>query len=81
MRRDAIKIHTPLQQLVVRLEEAYDLNPMEPDYREGLAEALSMARGLLSQEQQHIVSAWYDGSGGILNQSGEQYFRDTYTKI
>lgn len=69
---------TPMHQLIERLREAYETNPMYPEYREGLAEALSLATGLLAVERAHLKAAWRDGSEGILNQSAESYLRDTY---
>lgn len=69
---------TPLQQLIERLQEAYDLNPMEPDFREGLAEAVGYARNLLPVERAHVKHAWQDGAEGILNQTAEGYLRETY---
>lgn len=72
------RMKTALAQLIERLEEAYDLNPMEPDYREGLAEAIGWARNLLPVERADIKHAWRDGASGILNQTAEQYLRETY---
>lgn len=69
---------TPLQQLIEVLQEAYDLNPMEPEFREGLAEAIGYARARLPLERSHIKVAWQDGASGILNQTAEQYLRETY---
>lgn len=69
---------TPIQQLIDVLQEAYDLNPMEPDFREGIAEAIGYARARLPLERSHIKAAWQDGAEGILNQTAEGYLRETY---
>ena len=69
---------TPIQQLILRLEEAYEANPTQREYREGLAEAISNARSLLPIEQAHIKAAWRDGADGILHQTAEGYFRSVY---
>jgi len=69
---------TPIQQLILRLEEAYEANPTQREYREGLAEAISNARSLLPIEQAHMKAAWRDGADGILHQTAEGYFRSVY---
>lgn len=69
---------TPIQQLILRLEEAYEANPTQREYREGLAEAISNARSLLPIEQAHMKAAWRDGAHGILHQTAEGYFRSVY---
>lgn len=71
---------TPIQQLILRLEEAYEANPTQREYREGLAEAIGLARALLPVEQAHIKAAWRDGAGGILHQTGAGYLNSTYLK-
>lgn len=69
---------TPLNQLIDRLETLYDLNLMEPDYREGIADAIAEARLLLPIEKSHILNAWQDGAEGITNQSATVYFNSIY---
>lgn len=69
---------TPLTELILRLGEMYDMNPMEPEYREGVADAILQARKLLPLERSHLKHAWRDGSEGILNQTAEGYLRETY---
>lgn len=71
-------MRTPLQELISRLEDLYDANPMEPEYREGLAEAIGQARLLLPIERSHFKAAWRDGGEGILNQTAEEYLKETY---
>ena len=51
---------------------------MEPEYREGLAEAIGQARLLLPIERSHFKAAWRDGGEGILNQTAEEYLKETY---
>lgn len=67
-----------MHQLIDRLREAYEANPMYPEYREGLAEALSLAMTLVAVERAHLKAAWRDGAEGIINQTSEQYFREAY---
>lgn len=69
---------TPLQELIKRLDDLYAANPMEPEYREGLADAINQARLLLPIERSHFKSAWRDGGESILNQTAEEYLRETY---
>lgn len=69
---------TALEQLIERLQEAYDMNPMEPDFREGIAEAIGLAKNLLPVERANIKHAWQDGAEGILNQTAEGYLREIY---
>lgn len=69
---------TPLEELILRLGDLYDANPMEPDYREGLAEAINQARILLPIERSHLKAAWQDGSEGLLTQSPGEYIREVY---
>jgi len=71
---------TPMQQLIDRLEVLYDCNPMEPDYREGLADAITEARLMLPFEKSHIKHAWQDGAEGILTQSATEYFNEVYNQ-
>lgn len=71
-------MRTPLQQLLDRLNEAYESNPTHPEYREGLAEAIGLVRALLPVEEAHLKAAWRDGSEGVINQSAAQYLRETY---
>jgi len=71
---------TPIQQLIDRLEILYDCNPMELEYREGLADAIAEARLMLPFEKSHIKHAWQDGSEGILTQSATEYFNDVYNQ-
>jgi len=69
---------TPLQELITRLDDLYDANPMEPEYREGLAEAINQARLLLPIERSHFKAAWRDGGQSILNQTAEEYLKEVY---
>ena len=69
---------TPMEQLIVVLKEAYDSNPMYPEYREGLAEAIGLAKGYVELERGHLREAWRDGANGIVNQTAEQYLREVY---
>lgn len=71
-------MRTPLTELIARLNALYDMNPMEPEYREGLADAIAEARLLLPIEQSHLRGAWNDGNGGILNQSATEYLNEVY---
>jgi hypothetical protein len=71
---------TPMQQLIDRLESLYDLNPMEQEYREGLADAIVEAKLMLPFEKSHIKHAWQEGSEGILTQSATEYFNDVYNQ-
>lgn len=75
-----IKMKTPLEELITRLDELYDANPMEPEYREGIADAINLARLLLPLERSHLKASWRDGGESILNQTAEQYLRDTYNR-
>lgn len=69
---------TPIHQLIDQLGEIYSANPTYPEYRAGLAEALSTARKFLDLEKSHIKQAWQEGAQGIINQSSDQYFKKTY---
>lgn len=69
---------TPLQELIERLDDLYAANPMELEYREGLADAINQARLLLPIERAHFKAAWRDGGESILNQTAEEYLRETY---
>jgi len=71
---------TPMQQLIDRLETLYDLNPMEVEYRAGLADAITEAKLMLPFEKSHIKHAWQDGSEGILTQSATAYFNEVYNQ-
>lgn len=71
---------TPLQQLIDHLEAMYQMNPMEPDYREGIADAITGAKMMLPVEKSHIKHAWQDGSEGILTQSATAYFNEVYNQ-
>lgn len=67
-----------MQQLIDLLQEAYDSNPTERDYRQGLAEAIGLARSLKAAERSHIKQAFREGSDGIIDQTGEDYLRRVY---
>lgn len=69
---------TPMQMLLDRLEELYDINMLEPEYREGLADAMSVAKTLLPIETSHIKAAWRDADAGIEHQTATDYYRSTY---
>ena len=69
---------TPIEQLIDSLEAMYDMNPMEPDYRTGLADAITGAKMMLPIEKSHIKHAWLDGREGILTQSATSYFNEVY---
>ena len=69
---------TPIQQLILRLEEAYEANPTQREYREGLAEAIGLARALLPVEEAHLLASWRDGAEGIAHQTARNYFRTLY---
>ena len=71
---------TPIQQLIDRLETLYDLNPMEVEYRAGLADAITEAKLMLPFEKSHIKHAWLDGREGILTQSATSYFNEVYNQ-
>ena len=71
-------MRTPLQELITRLEDLYDANPMEPEYREGIADAILQARLLLPIERSHLKASWRDGGQSILNQTAEEYLKEVY---
>lgn len=71
---------TPIQQLIERLNVLYDLNLLEQEYREGLADAIAEARLLLPFERVHIKHAWRDGADGVLSQTATGYFNEVYGK-
>ena len=71
---------TPVQLLIDRLKEAIDCNPMEPDYTDGLKEAVRLAYSMLGTESSHIKHAWRDGADGVLNRSAGEYVREVYRK-
>jgi len=73
-------MRTPLQELIVRLEEIRDVNPMDPDYQAGIADSIAQARLLLPIERSHLKAAWRDGGQSILNQTAEQYLSETYER-
>ena len=66
--------------LIERLQEAIDCNPMEPDYTDGLKEAVRFALSLLPTESSHIKQAWRDGADGVLNRSAGEYVREVYRR-
>lgn len=79
MKKDQIgNMKTPLQELIERLSDLYDANPMEPDYQAGLSDAINQARLLLPIERSHLKAAWRDGGESILNQTAEEYLIDAY---
>lgn len=69
-----------MQELIARLDDLYDQNPTQQEYRAGLAEAISEARRMLKLESEHIKTAWRDGQSGIKNQTGTDYYLETYGK-
>ena len=69
---------TPMQMLLARLEELYDLNMLEPEYREGIADAIVVAKTLKGIETSHIKAAWRDAAIGIEHQTATDYYRSTY---
>lgn len=69
---------TPMQMLLARLEELYDLNMLEPEYREGIADAIAVAKTLTGIETSHIKAAWRDAATGIEHQTATDYYRSTY---
>ena len=69
---------TPIQQLIDRLEEIYQANPMEPEYRAGIGDAILQARLLLPVEAGHIKEAWRSGGENIITQTGSEYYRNIY---
>ena len=69
-----------MQELIGRLDDLYDQNPTQREYRAGLAEAISEARKLVKPESEHIKSAWRDGQSGIKNQTATEYYLETYGK-
>lgn len=69
---------TPIEQLIARLEELYEANPLDRDYRSGLAEAIGVAKSHLAIERSHIKAAWRSGGEEIITQTATDYFRNLY---
>lgn len=78
--RDKMSLKTPVHQLIERLQELHSANAQYPEYQEGISEALSAAVSMLATERSHIKQAWREGAEGILVQTAEQYFRETYNQ-
>lgn len=71
---------TPIEQIIDRLEELYEANPLDRDYRAGLAEAIGIARNHLPIERSHIKAAWRAGGEEIITQTATDYFRNLYER-